>query len=403
MDDQPKIAPKTQQREIVGIDLLRFAAAFMVMSFHLGFWGCASPQSRTNSLLQVHACFPALAPWASAGWVGVEIFFVISGFVIAWSAQNASALSFVRRRFLRLAPAAWICATLTLFAALACTGTAHELARAYMRTLVFYPTAPWVDDAYWTLDVEIAFYAIVAAVLAFGRRAWITPVIAGVGAASASFWILRAAVGAAGLSSLSTLFDRAAQSRYSELALIQHGCFFCIGAIFCAGMGARLPRAFLAVALYCGVGGALEIAASAAHKSELTGYVQSIPASIAIWLLAVGAIAASIRFSEAASRPSWLAWARRIGLMTYPLYLLHSVIGSITMQTLIRSGSSDSEALALAIALLVALAFLVSEFLEPAGRWALANLLAAWSARSGAAAKRHVADQHPAIKLGDRA
>ncbi|MGO9430666.1 acyltransferase family protein [Rhodoblastus sp.] len=363
-----------RRREVAGVDLLRFAAAFMVMLFHLGFWGCAAPHSRTNSLLQVHACFPKLAPFASAGWIGVEIFFVISGFVITWSAQNASPLQFVASRILRLAPAAWICATLTACVALAFTGVEmRDISRGYLRTLAFYPTAPWIDDAYWTLGVEIAFYMVVAAVLAFGRRAWITAVVGAIGAASASFWILRAAVGTSGPSSFLAFLNVAATSRYTELALLQHGCFFCIGAILCASMGDCLSRPVLALALFCGVGGALEIVASAASKSSIAGADLSVATPLAIWALAMLAIVASIRLGRNAERPSLSRWARRIGLMTYPLYLLHSLIGSIAIQTLIYSGVSDAPALVLSMALAVALALVVSEVLEPAARGALAR------------------------------
>jgi peptidoglycan/LPS O-acetylase OafA/YrhL len=51
-------------RQLLGLDLIRFSAAFMVLAFHL----CAGT---------------ALGPLTRWGWVGVEIFFVLSGFVIA--------------------------------------------------------------------------------------------------------------------------------------------------------------------------------------------------------------------------------------------------------------------------------------------------------------------------------
>lgn len=362
------------RRAIAGIDLLRFAAAFMVMAFHLGFWGCAAPHSRTNSLVGVHACSSGLAPFTSTGWVGVEIFFAISGFVIAWSAQGQSALSFARRRFLRLTPAAWICATITTGVALAFSHAEPvELTRAYLRTLVFFPTAPWVDDAYWTLGVEFAFYAVIAVVLACGCSHRLPLVVAAIGGASASFWILRAVAGASGPSGLSSVLDAVAGSRYSELALLQHGCFFCLGAILCDAVGGRLPRSVLfALALYSSVGGVLEIAASAARKAAITGYSLSVAAPIAIWALGMVVIAASIRLATQPQRPPFLAWARRMGLMTYPLYLVHTLVGSVAIAALIRGGASGALALALAMSLSVALAFVVSDTLEPALRKALA-------------------------------
>jgi exopolysaccharide production protein ExoZ len=60
--------------------------------------------------------FHPLAQFTWFGWVGVEVFFVISGFVITNSARGASPIEFLKGRVLRLYPAAWICATLSLFA-----------------------------------------------------------------------------------------------------------------------------------------------------------------------------------------------------------------------------------------------------------------------------------------------
>jgi peptidoglycan/LPS O-acetylase OafA/YrhL len=381
-----EIAPR--RREMAGVDLLRFSAAGMVMLFHLGFWGCAAPHTRTNSLVEVHACYPKLAPFASVGWVGVEIFFVISGFVIAWSAQNASTISFVRSRFLRLAPAAWICATLTVGAVLAFTGAqGRDLARPYLRTLAFYPTAPWVDDAYWTLGIEIAFYAVVAAALASGRRGWIPAVVGVVGATSAAFWLLRAAAGWSGVSPLAAVLDAAAKSRYSELALVQHGCFFCIGAVFCAAMGGRPSRRVLALAACCGVGGALEIAASSAQKAALTGYAVPAAAPVAVWAVAMLVIAASIRYERVPAGAPLAALARRVGLMTYPLYLVHTLIGSISIQAMIGLGIGADLALALSAACAVALAFVVSEGLEPAARRVLLRGLSRGLERPDGAAR----------------
>ena len=72
--------PRLQQ--ILGLDLLRFAAAFMVVAYHMGFIIDAPSNPARSHLLAVTE--PASTPplfWF--GLVGVPIFFVISGFVIA--------------------------------------------------------------------------------------------------------------------------------------------------------------------------------------------------------------------------------------------------------------------------------------------------------------------------------
>jgi peptidoglycan/LPS O-acetylase OafA/YrhL len=95
-----------------GVDAIRFVAALLVMVYHLGFWSWAG-NGTTARIFNGAARFESATSFTWFGWVGVEIFFVISGFVIANSANEASAAAFLRGRILRLYPAAWICATST--------------------------------------------------------------------------------------------------------------------------------------------------------------------------------------------------------------------------------------------------------------------------------------------------
>ena len=99
------------------LDPLRFGAAVGVAIFHQMFWSWAwvsvgHPGFERFVATDVH--YPNAATFTWFGWVGVEIFFVISGFVIANSASRASPTQFLLGRALRLYPAVWVCATATL-------------------------------------------------------------------------------------------------------------------------------------------------------------------------------------------------------------------------------------------------------------------------------------------------
>lgn len=70
----------------------------------------------------------------------------------------------------RLAPAVWICAPVTA-AVLLLVGLSWptDAVTRLVRTALFAPYSPWVDSVYWTLGIEIAFYAVVWTLLWLGR------------------------------------------------------------------------------------------------------------------------------------------------------------------------------------------------------------------------------------------
>jgi peptidoglycan/LPS O-acetylase OafA/YrhL len=95
---------------IYGLDLLRFAAAMLVTLYHFRF---RLPES--GDMMVAYLRTPKPLPVADTGWwfcwIGVQVFFVISGLVIAYSVEGTSRAQFVRSRVARLLPAMLICAT----------------------------------------------------------------------------------------------------------------------------------------------------------------------------------------------------------------------------------------------------------------------------------------------------
>lgn len=78
-------------RHVIGLDALRFIAAMLVVAYHYGFWFWVDPSPVSSPGLQHLISFPELFSSTHFGWVGVQIFFVISGFVIAFSGERAGA------------------------------------------------------------------------------------------------------------------------------------------------------------------------------------------------------------------------------------------------------------------------------------------------------------------------
>ncbi len=113
-----------------------------------------------------------LLPFARYGWLGVDLFFIISGFVIALTLERtATPFDFVVRRGARLVPAMLVCSVL-IFMGLRIIDTPFARAQrvgieGFVPSLTF--TDPWlwqklipgvayIDGAFWSLFVEVRFY-----------------------------------------------------------------------------------------------------------------------------------------------------------------------------------------------------------------------------------------------------
>jgi peptidoglycan/LPS O-acetylase OafA/YrhL len=181
---------------IAGIQTLRAAAVIMVALHHANGNLLVQPP---NWFLSVHKYFGL--------WTGVDLFFVISGFVIARgllprmeqasssSLQWRVAISFWVKRVWRLVPAAWLWLTLILVASLFFnqTGLFRDVwtnLRATLAAVFDYANVRFAlhfihrehpygaSFVYWSLSLEEQFYILLPlAYIVFGRRLWIALVI----------------------------------------------------------------------------------------------------------------------------------------------------------------------------------------------------------------------------------
>lgn len=147
------------------LDLLRVIALGSVICFHYLFSGISKGNIKAIE-------FSSFAPVAQYGYLGVELFFMISGFVILYS-TNRGAGEFVRKRFLRLYPMFWMAIILIYLFTLMpwWKYPAPPLSKA-LWNLTMIPTAfgqERLDAAHWFLVRELQFYVIVAFVLAIGK------------------------------------------------------------------------------------------------------------------------------------------------------------------------------------------------------------------------------------------
>jgi peptidoglycan/LPS O-acetylase OafA/YrhL len=347
------------QGYVYGIDLIRFLAALSVVGFHLGY-------------LNDVADFKPVWPVTWFGWVGVEVFFVVSGFVIANSAYGKTPMQFLKGRALRLYPAAWCCATLSLIVTAAISDRPFvELLPRYLRSLALIPKGPWIDDVYWTLAVEIGFYALIFGLLCAGLFSHLTRVslmltvfsAVCLGVLASQHWHLLEQP------RLVDLINR------SDKFLARHGCFFALGAWIWISTTRQLKAWESAAVAFSIVVCLVEICLRGFEFLPFqVGNSDWLIAPAIAWCAAVACIFVFSRPGGAMAISDGTAKRlRTIGLMTYPLYLVHHVVGLAVMRHLVSTGLDKWFALASSVLFSVALSWLVCKFFEPKIRAALAG------------------------------
>lgn len=145
------------------IQIGRAFAAFIVILLH----SISVSQDIASSGL-------GLPRWLSTGYAGVDVFFVISGFIIALvtDREGCTAGPFLERRLLRIVPFYWLF-TCIWFCFAVMDGD-NNAQRSLVASLLVLPVRETpVLAVGWTLQQEFVFYAIVALLLALRRIGWL--------------------------------------------------------------------------------------------------------------------------------------------------------------------------------------------------------------------------------------
>ncbi len=159
---------KQNTPKIGSINTLRFIAAIAVMFYHFAFVFYHSHLKDVN--------IPLLRNMFQYGYLGVDLFFIISGFVISLSIEGRGPYAFVKSRIGRLYPVFWVSAIITtLFIIFGGHLIDSEMSwYRFLTNMIMVPTLifdkskiDFLDGSYWTLAVEMKFYLIILLMLLF--------------------------------------------------------------------------------------------------------------------------------------------------------------------------------------------------------------------------------------------
>lgn len=337
---------------IAGLDLLRLFAALAVVLFHFGY---ANPLA-TPRLSEI--AFPELAGFAKYGFLGVDLFFLISGFVIAATAQGRSAVTFAIARAGRLYPAFAVCMTLTALVIAFAGMPLHQVNfTQWLANLTMW--APklgfkHMDGVYWTIVLELVFYGWVALLIALGlyQRRILTIVAA---------WLAICFVAEVLVETKSL----------RTLMLTEFAPLFASG-ILIHRIHARIagPAEWALLAIAFVLGGL--------HAIDMRDHFQMHYATRLdlplLWQLHTGIYALFAATLWISTRMSPAPALLALGGLTYPLYLLHQTAGSIILDRLTPS-IGRWPALIVVVAVMLAASWLVWRHVEPHGRRILTSIL----------------------------
>jgi peptidoglycan/LPS O-acetylase OafA/YrhL len=294
----------------------------------------------------------AAGAWYSLGPFGVALFFLISGFVIPLSLERQTAGGFLIGRAFRIYPT-YIAALAIELAVVACSAAYWHrpftyragfiLANALLVTDIV--NVPSIDLVNWTLTIELKFYLVMALLAGFVRRGSLVVLFA---LAAFILFVSRFSheifVLVPGLGLLLRIFES------NALYLL----FMLIGVVFSYHARRRIGTAQA-------IASVIVLFAAFVVCWPLTFFRADFPVvtyNYGYALVVFAACYALRRFVPDARVADFFA------AISYPLYLVHSLVGYVVLTTLLTAHVDAAFATLGAFAVAVALAFALHRTVE---------------------------------------
>ena len=329
------------------IDLFRFIAAISVALYHYSYGSLSRIQFDST-----HDTF--LPFFFKYGYLGVDFFFLISGYVIFLSAEKKSIIQFIRSRFIRLYPAYWICLSLTFsFIILFGQDIFNVSIKQFVVNLSMVHTlfkVEHIDSVYWTLFVELKFYIFIAVLILirdkfnFSFRPFII------------LWFL--------MSLTPLLFDFS--SRYlfrlfNSTLILNWSSYFIAGMLFFRIYKFGILKKYIfsiVLTMILSVLNAVKFANKLFNDFQDENFSIFVVAGIVVVFYLIMFLAATNKFIRISSPKLFV-----LGAITYPLYLIHHHVGIIILRDLNTIMNYDLVVVSLLI-FMILVAYLIYRFGE---------------------------------------
>ena len=368
-----------QTQRLAFADVLRGLASITVVIGHFIVLSLTAPDhvaAVTAGAPGEKVAFPAWLDqaivMANPPATGVAVFFLISGFVIPMSLANSTVRAFLLKRFFRIYPPLWV--------ALALTAAAIFISGTYWSRPSPYGVADYVANVFlaadlvtrfdvltvaWTLQIEIKFYLLAVLVFMVIERRRIWPLLLFAGAVTATYLIV-----AQGCASAAVMCweQRGVTTRF----LIWEAMFISymlIGSVIYAHYSRRIGTgaAILGCALLFGL---FQIDLTRSPLPFLNPSYH-LPYT---WGLIIFASCYLLRDRIRLVQPFGF-----LADVSYPLYLVHPIVGYVTIRLLMGQGLTFWPSFAVAMVFVLALAWVIHVYVEApsialskriAARWA---------------------------------
>lgn len=325
-----------KKNRFVVIDGLRGVAAVIVMLFHYLFMFHDQFGYNIDPIIQFRY-----------GFYGVQLFFMISGFVVYFSIINSRSIGdFILKRFIRLFPTYWLCLVITYMFVSAYSlseESSPNLKDAIINLSMLQGifNIKHIDPSYWSLQIELFFYFVIILIFLFKLHDYMGFVLV--------TW-------------LALIFFYNFIFKIPGLGLLfnlQYGMYFIAGIGFYNITRKNVHIIFnysiILASLILGL----------AVQSNSDGFWWCIPSIYVVFLLSINN---GLNFLN----NSFILF---LGKISYPLYLIHQSIGYVILQNLKKVGYCHPIFSIVPIIISVTLAWLITKYYETAiNEWLLSKL-----------------------------